>query len=233
MNRLETVVSMTCLRPPFVTAVLVSVGLVTACASSRKPATGTADTSADVVMETRADARAIAKVRADSLRYPYTVADIRFMSGMIVHHSQAVTMSALAPKRAASSSVKILAERIMNAQNDEMESVRRWLRDRRQPIPHDMSANGEMHEMPMPGMISKAQLDQLERATGPEFDRLFLTLMIQHHRGAVEMVKDLFATDGAAQDERVFKFASDVNVDQITEIARMERMLGSLTPGQP
>lgn len=85
--------------------------------------------------------------------------------------------------------------------------------------------------MLMPGMLTDAQMKQLDAARGPEFDRLFLSLMIQHHRGAVTMVKELFDTYGAGQDELVFKFASDVNVDQTTEIARMEKMLIALTFG--
>jgi uncharacterized protein (DUF305 family) len=82
-------------------------------------------------------------------------------------------------------------------------------------------------------MLTGAQMKQLEEARGPEFDRLFLTFMIQHHRGAVSMVKELFGTPGAAQDDTVFKFASDANVDQTTEIARMERMLSTLPAGEP
>jgi len=85
----------------------------------------------------------------------------------------------------------------------------------------------------MPGMLTPEQMAQLEAARGDEFDRLFLSLMIQHHRGAVSMVQRLFSSHGAAQDETVFKFASDVNVDQITEIERMQRMLADLTFGSP
>ncbi|HET7189330.1 MAG TPA: DUF305 domain-containing protein, partial [Gemmatimonadaceae bacterium] len=90
---------------------------------------------------------------------------------------------------------------------------------------------GMEHEMLMPGMLTDDQMTQLDAARGKEFDRLFLRFMIQHHRGAVSMVKDLFASYGAAQDETVFKFASDVQVDQSTEIARMEKMLAALTFG--
>jgi uncharacterized protein (DUF305 family) len=86
-----------------------------------------------------------------------------------------------------------------------------------------------MHEMTMPGMLNEAQLKQLDAARGPEFERLFLTFMIQHHRGAVQMVKELFGTNGAGQDELVFKMATDVRVDQTTEIARMQKMLIALT----
>ena len=82
-------------------------------------------------------------------------------------------------------------------------------------------------------MLTEDQMHQLDQARGPEFDRLFLTFMIQHHKGAVTMVKDLFGSYGAAQDETVFKFANDVSVDQSTEIARMEKMLAALSPPSP
>lgn len=180
----------------------------------------------------------IAKAQADSARHPYTAADVHFMSGMISHHAQAIAMARLAPTRGAGGSVGILAERIINAQVDEIATMQTWLRDRRQPVPEArptgmrMVMNGVEHDMLMPGMLTEAQMKQLEQARGPEFDRLFLTYMIQHHQGAVAMVKELFSSEGAGQDEIVFKFASDVNVDQATEIARMERMLSSL-PAAP
>ncbi len=172
-----------------------------------------------------------ARARADSARLPYTRADIDFMTHMIGHHAQAVRMSLLVPSRTPNGEVQRLAERIINAQRDEITTMQRWLGDRHQPVPDGsattmrMTMNGMEHDMAMPGMLTDAQLKQLETAKGSEFDRLFLMFMIQHHRGAVSMVKDLFATPGAGQDETVFKFASDVNVDQNTEIARMEQML--------
>jgi uncharacterized protein (DUF305 family) len=95
-----------------------------------------------------------------------------------------------------------------------------------------MMMNGTEHDMLMPGMLTEPQMQQLDAARGPDWDRLFLADMIQHHRGAVSMVHDLFESYGAAQDEQVFKFASDVNVDQSTEIARMEKMLATLGPTQ-
>lgn len=180
---------------------------------------------------------AIAKARVDSARYPYTAADVHFMTGMIAHHSQAILMASWAPTHGASSSLQTLAARITNAQRDEIATMQQWLRDRRQPVPDGhagmkmvmngsaMTMGGTDHQMLMPGMLTDPQLAQLDSARGQDFDRLFLTDMIQHHRGAVTMVKQLFDTYGAAQDELVFKFASDVNVDQTTEIARMERML--------
>lgn len=168
---------------------------------------------------------AIEKARADSARYPYTEADVRFMSTMIGHHAQALTMAGWAASHGASPTIKRLAERIVNAQQDEITLMLQWLSDRQRPAPglHDHT-----HHVHMPGMLTEAQLQQLDRARGAEFDRLFLTFMIQHHRGAVAMVKELFATQGAAQDLTVFEFASDVHVDQTTEIARMELMLNNL-----
>jgi uncharacterized protein (DUF305 family) len=204
------------------TDLLVGVLLVTVGACGRAPET------APVPATTDAAAAAIAKASADSARHPYTSADIEFMSGMIPHHAQAITMSRWAPTHGGSAAIQRLAERIINAQEDEIATMQRWLRDRRQPVP-DMHAMHHMEHMPLAaGMLTPAQMKQLDAARGDEFDRLFLTFMIQHHRGAVAMVQKLFSSYGAGQDQTVFKFASDVNVDQSTEIARMESMLVDL-----
>jgi uncharacterized protein (DUF305 family) len=183
------------------------------------------------------DSAAAARARSDSVRHPYTQADIDFMSHMIGHHAQAIAMARMAPTHGASPSIRILADRIINAQQDEIVTMQTWLRDRQEPVPEanpagmKMMMGGVEHVMLMPGMLTEPQMKQLDEARGPEFDRLFLTFMMQHHRGAVSMVKDLFDTYGAGQDETVFKFASDVNVDQTTEIARMDKMLIALTLG--
>lgn len=163
-------------------------------------------------------------------RYPYTDADVRFMTSMIGHHAQALAMASLAPRNGASAEILRLAERITAGQQDEIATMERWLRARGKPVP---DAHHAMHGHLMPGMLTEAQMRELEQAKGPEFDRLFLTDMIQHHRGAVAMVKELYNTPGAAQDDTVFKFADDVGVDQTTEIARMERMLNALPEGEP
>jgi uncharacterized protein (DUF305 family) len=194
--------------------------------------------SASTAPGTPSDATA-ARVRADSLRRPYTDADVRFMSDMIGHHAQALVMAAWAPTHGAEPSIRILAERIINAQQDEIATMQHWLGDRGQPVPggtggmsHPMSHEGHDMAMPgmlMPGMLTAAQMASLDSARGPTFDHLFLTGMIQHHRGAVTMVQQLFDTPGAARDETVFKFANDVNADQSTEIARMQTMLAALT----
>ena len=146
----------------------------------------------------------IARARADSARRNVHDADVEFMQGMIHHHAQAVVMSRMAPSAGASPSVLTLTGRILNAQRDEIALMQQWLRDRAQTVPEvddegrmaamdDASMHMHMH---MPGMLSPAQLDELSRARGSDYDRLFLTFMIQHHEGAVTMVDDLFAIDG-------------------------------------
>ncbi len=182
---------------------------------------------------------AIARAKADSARYPYTSADIHFVSGMIAHHSQAITMSQWAATHGAAQPVRILAERIVSGQADEIVAMKNWLRDRLQPVPATgstgmtMAMNGMEHAMQMPGMLTKAQLTQLDEARGESFDRFFLGFMIQHHRGAISMVNDLLSSHGALQDQTVFKLASDINADQSTEVARMERMLTALPSNTP
>jgi uncharacterized protein (DUF305 family) len=171
---------------------------------------------------------AIARARADSARYPYTAADIAFMQGMIGHHAQAIVMSRLVPERSESGSIKTLAARIINAQQDEIAIMERWLRDRNQPVAAPSHGHEHAGHAMMPGMLSAEQMAELKAARGDEFDQRFLRLMIQHHEGAITMVTELFATDGAAQDQTVFRFASDAQVDQRTEIARMQRMLAAL-----
>jgi uncharacterized protein (DUF305 family) len=138
-------------------------------------------------------------------------------------------MAGWASTHDAGPAVRRLAERILAGQKDEIRTMQQWLRDRDEPAPDPHHAG---HGHLMPGMLTEAQLQELDGVRGPEFDRLFLTYMIQHHRGAVAMVKELFGTPGAAQDETVFKFADDVGVDQTTEIARMERMLADIEAGE-
>ncbi len=198
-----------------------------ACSSAPPPAAPAPASPAPVTVTT--NEAAIAKARADSARYPYTEADVRFMSNMIGHHAQAIHMSRWAPTHGADPAVLRLAERIINAQQDDITIMQQWLIDRQKPVP---GLDSHSHHMHMAGMLTEAQLQQLDAARSREFDRLFLTFMIQHHKGAVAMVQELFGSYGAAQDQTVFKFASDVGVDQTTEIARMEQMLASLTTNQ-
>jgi uncharacterized protein (DUF305 family) len=179
-------------------------------------------------------ATAAAQGRADHTRATYTAADVHFMSGMIYHHAQAVLMAGWAPTHDASPSVRALCERIVVGQRDEIALMQRWLRDRHEEVPDLSGAHDMMPEMNpgtmMPGMLTGEQLAQLDRARGPEFDRLFLTFMIQHHNGAITMVNQLFG-QGAGEEEKVFRFASDVYADQTTEIARMQGTLATLLFG--
>ena len=162
---------------------------------------------------------------------PFSKADVDFMTGMIGHHAQAVVMAGWAPTHGARLDVRLLCERIAVAQTDEIASMQRWLRERNQPVPDAHEIHGQMMpgmdmHMLMPGMLTDAELAQLDKARGTEFDRLFLTFMIKHHQGAVSMVETLLGSNDSAEDDIVYRFASDVYADQTTEIARMQKMLG-------
>ncbi len=173
--------------------------------------------------------------KVEQSRMDFTEADVKFMRGMIAHHAQALIMSRLAPDNNASDGIQRLAARIINAQKDEIASMQQWLRDRDQPVPkieiEGLNLHVEIDNEPftsyknMHGVLSQQKLEELAQAKGTEFDRLFLKYMIEHHAGAVHMVDNLFGTDGAAQDEEAFRLASDIQVDQRTEIDRMQLML--------
>lgn len=154
----------------------------------------------------------------------YTAGDVRFMQNMIGHHAQAITMAAMAPSHGASANVLKLAQKIDISQRDEIAMMKHWLTARQQAVPADHAA----HAMMMPGMLSAAQLAQLDAARGGEFDRLFLGFMIRHHQGALQMVQELFATSGAGQDSDIFRFATDVDADQRDEIYVMQTLLDTL-----
>jgi uncharacterized protein (DUF305 family) len=202
---------------------------VMACGTSIQQSTSSASKSSAPASAPRTPAE---RAAADSGRPHYTAADVHFISGMIGHHAQAVVMANWAPTHGANASVRTLCERIAVAQTDEINFMQRWLRERHEPVP-DADPNGHMmpgmdHPMLMPGMLTPEQMSQLDHARGSEFDRLFLTFMIQHHQGAITMVEQLMGSYGAAQDDGVFKFASDVNADQTTEIDRMNLMLAAM-----
>jgi uncharacterized protein (DUF305 family) len=188
---------------------------------AQSPAPPDADASAASDFET------LFRARADSAVLRFTEADVRFVTDMIGHHTQALEMAAFVPERSENRTIEVLAARIVSAQEDEIEIMRGWLSDRSRPLP-DPTLPGAAHAH-LPGMVTPEQLAALAEARGEDFDRLFLTYMIQHHRGAVDMVHGLFATDGAAQGESTFRLASDIQVDQITEISRMEQMLATLS----
>jgi uncharacterized protein (DUF305 family) len=163
---------------------------------------------------------------------PHTAADTQYMQHMIMHHAQAVEMTALIESHTENKEVRSLGARISKSQDDEIKFMKRWLAVRGHPVPplsspvHQMhGSDSSQHEMLMPGMLTAKQMDALKNAKGEEFDRLFLTGMIQHHNGALIMVKDLFNTSGAGQDAELFNFASDVDSGQRAEIKIMQTIL--------
>ena len=180
-----------------------------------------------------------------------TAADVRFMQGMIGHHAQAVVMAKLVPSRTRSASLRLMAERIDVSQRDEIALMSRWLERRGAQVPavdtaapmenaalggHAMTGHAmgkptmAGHDMLMPGMLSPEQLEKLSAATGATFNRLFLTYMIQHHEGALVMVRTLFKGRANGQDPALFEFASDIDATQRAEIARMRKMVAASTP---
>lgn len=169
---------------------------------------------------------------------PASPADVKFMQGMIMHHAQAVEMTALIESHTTTKDLRSLAARISHSQSDEIEFMKRWLTARGEPISvspempgmhmsgHSMVMPGVMPGL-MPGMLTSKQMETLKKAEGAEFDRLFLSGMIQHHNGALIMVKELFDTAGAGQDAELFNFATDVDSGQRAEIRVMQTMLGA------
>jgi uncharacterized protein (DUF305 family) len=173
-------------------------------------------------------------MRAPNIEQPFNLADVDFMQGMIPHHAQAVKMAKMAPKQGESRSLKILCERIVVGQGDEIKLMQQWLADRGQDVPaadsmrHKMKMGDMVHEMLMPGMLTDEEMAALEKARGKEWDRLFLLGMIKHHQGAIDMVEVLGKSYGSMQGDDIYKFASDVYADQMTEIEVMKQMLAEI-----
>jgi len=161
---------------------------------------------------------------------PRSPADVQFMQGMIMHHAQAVEMTALIESHTQNKELHSLGARISRSQADEIKFMKRWLTVRGEPVSPPMPEMPGMdmssHQMLMPGMLTAKQMEALRKAKGEKFDHLFLTGMIQHHKGALVMVKDLFDTAGAGQDAELFNFVTDVDTGQRAEIRIMQTMLG-------
>src|ERR1043166_4282161 len=165
---------------------------------------------------------------------PRSPKDVEFMQGMIMHHAQAVEMTALIESHTENKDLRLLGARISHSQSEEIKFMKRWLEARGEPVEQPMQGMQGMnmqgmdmskHQMLMPGMLTPKQMDALRKAKGAQFDHLFLTGMIQHHTGALIMVKDLFDTAGAGQDAELFNFATDVDSGQRAEIRIMQGML--------
>lgn len=169
---------------------------------------------------------------------PANPADVAFMSGMIPHHAQAVLIAGWAESHGARPDLRVLCQRIVVGQGDEIRLMQYWLREHGQPVPAansmrmKMMMNGMQMDMLMPGMLNDEQLAELDKSRGADFDRLFLQAMIAHHNGAITMVNELLGSAGSGNDDVVYRFASDVFADQTTEIERMTKMLATV-PGAP
>ncbi|HTR77415.1 MAG TPA: DUF305 domain-containing protein [Gemmatimonadaceae bacterium] len=196
-----------------------------------------------------------AQVYAPGARYPSTKDDAEFMQGMIMHHAQAIIMANWAPSHGASQTVQVLCARIALSQTNDIKLMQEWLRVRKFVVPDstgkmpkdDMAgmagmsgmsgmagmSSSDTAPMMMPGMLTPDQMKLLDNARGPEFDRLFLTFMIQHHNGALIMVDKLFSSPAGGQDDDIFKFATAVHADQSAEIDRMKGMLAAARPPAP
>lgn len=195
---------------------------------SNKPATA----SAPVVVQPGAPGKPSKRLPSSTSAKlpPESKADIEFMQGMIMHHGQALEMTAMIPSHTQNKDLRSLGARIHSSQTDEIKFMKRWLAARGEPVSMampgmpDMDMSGRPMHL-MPGMLTPEQMASLRKATGAEFDHLFLTGMIQHHNGALTMVKDLFDTAGAGQDAEIFNFATDADNSQRAEIRIMQGML--------
>lgn len=221
-----------------VTIVILILGSAAACKSTESATSENATSDANV--KDTSHLEEIYWARIDSSRMAFVDADVDFMVDMIGHHAQALIIAQLALENDASAEINRLASRIINAQHDEIESMQQWLRERDQDVPeihieginlmiHGLNDSDHSDHTDMPGMLTQDQLEELAEARNSEFNRLFLEYMIEHHQGAVTMVRDLFNTDGAALEDGIFRLASDIQVDQITEIQRMKQMLKNLS----
>lgn len=192
---------------------------------------GAAASQAPVVVQPGAPgqpSRELSGSEVSALEAPtFGEADVRFMHGMIGHHAQALEMIELLRTRTESDDIRKLALRIELSQADEIRMMQDWLKSRGQSLPDPHAHHMDGAKL-MPGMLSAGEMASLAAARGREFDRLFLELMIKHHEGALVMVRELFASEGAAQESEIYAFASDVEADQAMEIARMRAMLKEL-----
>ena len=209
--------------------------LVVAGCGDKESADAPQAETAPVIVQPGAPGEGSTTLSADELSKleppTFVDADVLFMQGMIHHHAQALRMTALVKNRAAGPEIPLLAERMDLSQTSEIELMQRWLRDRDQDVPVLHAAHGHAHGVGagtrMPGMLTEQQLRRLRRARGDEFNRLFLTFMIQHHEGALTMVQQLYAASGGLEPE-ADAFARHVEADQRIEIARMQDLLTSL-----
>lgn len=208
------------------TVLMLSLGLAACTASAPEPP---APTSPVVQLGAPGEPNeTLSPEDAAKLEAPKHVeADSDFMLDMIAHHDQAILMTGLVDERTSNRDIRLLAERMKVSQVDELVLMKQWLKDRAVPV-NDVGAHEHDDGDPMPGMLTEAQIERLEAATGAEFERLFLEGMIQHHQGALQMVDELYAAGGGNESD-TDQFARHVESDQGVEIARMQQMLAERT----
>ena len=198
-----------------------------ACSAAAQPAHTMPDTHADMDHAAMGhDMGLEVVIPAGAL---YTAADVHFMQGMIAHHAQAIHMSRLAATRTSNDRLLRFAQKIDQSQEAEIRLMQGWLFDHQQGVPDTSS----YRTMMMAGMLTPEQLETLAAASGAQFDRLYLELMIKHHEGALGMVSDLLAAPGAAQEVDVSVLANEVDLAQKAEIDLMHQMLANLEGESP
>jgi len=218
-------------------SLLVGVSLMAVALAVPASARGQGGSEAPVVVQPGAPGKPTKSLPSDTKATlpPRSKADVEFMQGMIMHHAQAVEMTALIASHTENKDLRTLGARISSSQSDEIKFMKRWLATRGEPLTMSMAGMPGMDASDgamalMPGMLSAQQMEALRNAKGAEFDRLFLAGMIQHHNGALTMVKDLFDTAGAGQDAELFNFATDADNTQRAEIKIMQSMLDKKMP---
>ncbi|MFN2530680.1 MAG: DUF305 domain-containing protein [Pyrinomonadaceae bacterium] len=225
-RKLRMVVDLAALRSGIVVAtILPALALLPVCAQQAGPAT-------PVVVQPGAPGKPTRTLLPSTTATlpPSSPKNVQFMQGMIMHHAQAVEMTALIESHTENKDLRLLGARISSSQSEEIRFMKRWLAARGEPtsmaMPDMPGMDMSTHSMLMPGMLTPTQMSALKKTDGKDFDRLFLTGMIQHHAGALVMVKDLFDSAGAGQDAELFDFATDVDSGQRAEIRIMQTMLG-------
>jgi uncharacterized protein (DUF305 family) len=218
-------------KPRSTVVVVLAVAAAVAC---RAPASSPAPVTMQPGVPGAAGRVLGAEQTAALARPPHTAADVGFMQGMIAHHEQALAMTALVRDRTSSRDILLLSLRIELSQQDEINLMESWLRQRNEPVPGEGAGNshadhdlGDGQEHLMPGMLTRAEMTALAAVRDAEFDKRFLAGMIKHHQGAVTMVAELFASIGGGQQSDIYQFASDVDADQQMEISRMQAMLAA------
>lgn len=217
-------------------AAVVTVAALTGCTSSQETSAALDPDVRHLQAGAPGEPNAVLTEAPEDLQLgsPFTADDAAFLAGMQAHHEQALEMTALVPDRAGREDLRLFAERMHISQEGEVELISGWLEEHEAALEKTGEGHGSHDDHAehgdMPGMLTQAELDAMEAATGERFVQLFLIGMTKHHQGALSMVGDLLSTEGAAADPRLFQFASDVDADQRIELDRMQRIAETVPP---